>query len=324
MNEQILSTIKSSETDDWLDTNAVRPTAYHWARFFARYNVHPNTVTIISLFVGAASALFFMRGSYYYEGAMGFCANLIAILLLAIADILDCTDGQLARMTGKTSRLGRILDGTAGIFWYIPIYSMLIYRFYIHHDIEFNLLGISDTPENTCIATLVVFVIAGISGYCLADQCRVADYYIQAHLFFLKGEKGSELESSSHLQQMYDETPWKGNIMWKVFLKSYINYTKLQEKRTPQFQELSGRLKQAYGASENIPQEIRQQFHEHSLPLMKIVPLLTFNFRTAFLILFCLIDIPVAYFLFEIIFMSLMSGYALKRHESFCKEICKQ
>lgn len=322
MNEKVLSTLKSSETDDWVDVKIVRPLAYLWARFFAKLGVHPNTVTIISMVIGAAAAFFFMRGSYYYEGASGLWANIIAILLLLWADVYDCTDGQLARMTGKTSQIGRILDGLAGAVWYIPLYIFLIVRFYNHHTIEFGWLGIEDSQTNVIIATVVTAILANISGFiCCAGQQRVADYYIQAHLFFLKGEKGSELENSEKLRKTYDETPSEGNKSWKIFLKNYITYTKLQEKRTPEFQKLMKLLREKYGTSENIPAEVRKQFHDLSLPLMPINGLLTFNFRTAFLALFCLLDLPFEYLLFETVVMTLMCNYIVRRHENFCKKI---
>ena len=114
-----------------------------------------------------------------------------------VADIFDCTDGQLARLSGKKSRLGRILDGVAGFTWFIPIYHALVWRFYQHHDLEFAWLGIPDTQQNALIATAIVYALGIISGVAgLAGQQRLADYYIQVHLFFLKGEKGSELDNS--------------------------------------------------------------------------------------------------------------------------------
>ena len=197
MNEKFKATLKSSETEDWLDLHVIRPFCYYCAVVFAKLDVHPNTVTIWSMIIGAASAFFFAFGSFYYEGAMGLTMNIVAIVMLMIADVLDCTDGQLARMTGKKSRLGRILDGLAGFTWFFPIYAAIVYRFYVHHELEFSWLGIEDTPQNTWIATAVVFVLAGISGlWGLQRQQRIADYYIQVHLFFLKGEKGSVRSTS--------------------------------------------------------------------------------------------------------------------------------
>ena len=163
MNEKYYQTLKSAETEDWLDLHVIRPFCYYCAVFFAKFDIHPNTVTIWSMVIGAASAFFFAQGSFHYgdnfsgNTTLGLVYNIIAIFLLMWADILDCTDGQLARMTGKKSRMGRILDGVAGFAWFIPIYVLLTYRFYLHHDWEFSWLGIENNEQNTLIATAIVF-----------------------------------------------------------------------------------------------------------------------------------------------------------------------
>ena len=323
MNEKISQTLKSAETEDWLDYHVIRPLCYYCARGFAMLHIHPNTVTILSMIIGAASCIFFARGSWYYEGMAGLGLNLLAILLLMVADILDCTDGQLARMTDQKSRMGRILDGVAGFTWFTPIYLALVWRFYQHHDLEFGLLGIADTPQNALIATAIVFVLGLISGIAgLAGQQRLADYYIQAHLFFLKGEKGSELDNSIRQQELYDQMAWKGNVAEKLFQYSYIGYTQKQEAVTPQFQRLIGTLHEKYG--DELPQAVCDEFRRHSLPLMMWNGLLTFNFRSLWLFLFCLLDIPVANFLFEIIAMGLLAKYVNRRHEAFCRKMADE
>ena len=315
MNEQYAATLKSAETEDWLDLHVIRPL----------FDIHPNTVTIASMFVGAGSAIFFGCASYYYCGTMGLLLNIIAIVLLMIADILDCTDGQLARMTGKKSRLGRILDGVAGFTWFVPIYHALVWRFYLHHDLEFLWLGIADTPQNAIIATVIVYVFglwSGIVG--IAGQQRLADYYINVHLFFLKGEKGSELDNSRRQEEIYDQmspdTPW----IERLFQHSYIGYTQKQEKVTPQFQRLMARLQEKYGPhASDIPAEVRESFRQKSLPVIFWNGLLTFNFRSFWLFLFCLIDLPAMYFLFEIFAMGLLAWYVNHRHEAFCRRLAE-
>ncbi|MBO6188860.1 MAG: CDP-alcohol phosphatidyltransferase family protein [Prevotella sp.] len=322
MNENISATLKSSETEDWLDLHVIRPFCYYCALAFAKFDVHPNTVTILSMIIGAAATAFFATSSYYYSGWWGLGMNLIAILMLMVADILDCTDGQLARMTGKKSRLGRILDGVAGFVWFVPIYHGLTYRFYLHHDIEFSFLGIADTQQNVIIATLVVYALGVISGVMgLAGQQRLADYYIQVHLFFLKGEKGSELDNSKRQQEIYDamdaQTPW----VERYFQKSYIDYTKKQEAVTPQFQRLLACLRQKFGTTDNIPAEVRQEFLRQSRPVIFWNGLLTFNFRSFWLFLFCLLDVPVLNFVWEIVAMGLLYLYVNRRHEAFCRRL---
>lgn len=325
MNEKVSSTLKSSETEDWLDYHVVRPFSYLWACLFAKMDIHPNTVTIWSMIIGAGSCLLFAHGCYYYEGMEGLVYNLIAMALLCFADVLDCTDGQLARMTGKKSPLGRILDGAAGFVWFVPIYLGLVYRFYLHHDLEFGWLGIENTPENTMIATGIVLVLSLISGFVgLSGQQRLADYYIQIHLFFLKGEKGSELDNSARQQEIYNQMPWKNNLIYKLFQKSYVGYTQKQESATPEFQKMLKLMKEKYATVDQMPETLRCEFHNQSLSLIKINGLLTFNFRTAWFFLFCLLDVPVMNFLFEIICMSLLAWYVNHRYEMLSRRIAQK
>ena len=324
MDQNFKASLKSSETEDWLDLHVIRPFCYYCALVFAKFDIHPNTVTIWSMIIGAAATVFFATSSYYYSGWWGLGMNLVAVFMLMVADILDCTDGQLARMTGKKSRLGRILDGAAGFVWFIPIYTGMTYRFYLHHSIEFGWLGIADTAQNVIIATLVVYVLAVISGFSgISGQQRLADYYIQVHLFFLKGDKGSELDSSQRQQEIYDQmdsqTPW-----WeRAFQKSYIDYTKNQEKSTPQFQHLLARLREKYGSLDNIPDAVRQAFLRQSRPVIWWNGLLTFNFRSFWLFLFCLLDVPALYFVWEIVGMGLLCLYVNHRHETFCRRLAQ-
>lgn len=322
MNKEIKSTYKSNDTEEWLDKVWTRPIGYQWALFFKRLKIHPNTVTVFSMILGASSAFFFAHGSYRTEGMNGLLLNVVGILLLAWANFYDSADGQLARMTGQKTRLGRILDGAASEVWFIPIYIGIVYRFYIHHDLEFQLLGIENNEQNTWIALLILFVLVLYSGFgCHGRQCGLADYYRQIHLFFLKGEAGSELDTSAQQQKLYNETPWKGNFLWKIFLKSYTGYTKTQEKQTPNFQQLMNRLYEKYGTAENIPQSFRDQFRTLSLPMMKWTNILTFNTRAIVLYITCLIDLPWLYFFFEIVVMTALCLYMRFTHEKFCKEL---
>lgn len=316
------STYKSNDTEEWLDRVWTRPIGYGLARMFARLNVHPNTVTILSMIIGAVSSLFFAHGSWRTEGEAGLICNIIAVCLLAMANFLDSADGQLARMTGKKTRLGRILDGAASEVWFIPIYLSLVYRFYIHHSLEFSWFDIPDTSFTTNLFTIILFFMVLYSGFvCHSRQCGLADYYRQAHLFFLKGEEGSELDTAHNLKEIYADTPWKGNVLWKLFLKSYIGYTHRQESKSICFQMLMSQLYTRYGSAELIPQEVRDEYSRNSLPLMKWTNILTFNTRAIVLYTVCLIDLPWIYFLFEIFIMGGITLYMNVRHERMCRRL---
>ncbi len=325
MKESIQSTLKSNDTEEWLDTVWTRPIGYQWARFFNHFDIHPNTVTVLSMIIGAASAFFFVHGSYRTEGTEGLIYNIIAILLLAWANFYDSADGQLARMTGKKTQLGRILDGAAGDVWFLFIYHALFFRMIAHHSMEFSWMGIEDNKTNTIIFAIAFNLTSWFSGLvCHARQCGLSDYYRQIHLLFLKGKAGSELDNSRWQQALYDSTPWKGNVIQKLFLRTYINYTSAQEKQTPAFQRLINGLKERYETIEKVPAEFKEEFRTLSLPMMKWANILTFNTRAIALYVFCLIDLPWAYIAFEIIIMTSLYFYMRHSHESFCKRLCKK
>src|ERR1700722_17802643 len=64
--------------------------------------ISPNHLTTLRLGVGLAAAAAFMPGSFGWSN--------LAALLLVLSDFLDHTDGELARMSGKISRIGHLYD----------------------------------------------------------------------------------------------------------------------------------------------------------------------------------------------------------------------
>lgn len=319
MKQDVQHTYKSNDTEEWLDRVFTRPIGYLWAKFFERLGVHPNVVTVLSIIIGISSAFFFMHGSWRTEGSAGLMFNIIGILLMMWANFYDSADGQLARMTGKKTQLGRILDGAASIIIFVPVYCALVWRCYQYHSMEFQWLHIADTERNAAIYGLLLFGIALFSGFvCHGGQCRLADYYRQIHLFFLKGESGAEFSTSIHQQQLYDAMPWRGHLIEKTFLKTYVNYTRQQEKATPAVQRMMLALRKKYGKENHAPQQFRDEFRRRSLPLMPLTNILTFNTRAIALYLCCIIDLPWLYFVFEIVVMSALCKYMRHKHERMC------
>jgi phosphatidylglycerophosphate synthase len=64
--------------------------------------VTPNHLTTVRLGVGVAAAGAFMHGGYAWIN--------LGALLLVVSNFLDHTDGELARLSGRTSRLGHWYD----------------------------------------------------------------------------------------------------------------------------------------------------------------------------------------------------------------------
>ncbi|MCR5180187.1 MAG: CDP-alcohol phosphatidyltransferase family protein [Bacteroidaceae bacterium] len=322
MNEEVLKTYKSNDTEEWLDRVFTRPIGYLWARFFQRLGVHPNVVTVLSILIGISSAYFFAHGSFRTEGALGLLYNIIGVLLMMWANFYDSADGQLARMTNQKTQLGRILDGAASIIIFIPVYATIIWRFWQYHTLEFQWLGLPDTTTNALICTFVVFLMAAYSGLvCHSGQCRMADYYRQIHLYFLQGDAGSELHTSAQAKQRFVSLSWRRQPLEKFFQMTYVNYTRQQERKTPACQLLLGRVRSQYGGVAGVPQSFRDEFRRGSLPLMPYTNILTFNTRAIALYTCCLLDLPWLFFVFEIVVLSALCKHMRHRHEHLCRQL---
>ncbi len=291
--ETLAATFKSQDTEEWLDIHFTRPLGLLWARFFNYFNIHPNVVTILSIILGVAAAVFF-----YFDKLW---LNAIGILLLVWANLYDSADGQLARMTGKKTRWGRILDGFAGDVWFFAIYFSLSLRL---------------TPE----WGVWIWLLSAFAGFvCHARQCQLADYYRNIHLYFLKGEGGSELDNSRKLTDEFQSLSWKTDGAWKLFLFFYRNYTRKQEQATPAFQHFKAALDKRFGKA--LPQALRDDFRRGSLPLMKWANILTFNTRAIVLYVSLLVGLPWIYMLFEVTVMNALLIYMRARHEKLCRQL---
>jgi archaetidylinositol phosphate synthase len=76
-----------------------RPLAHPLVLLFARLRVPPPAVVVAAGAAGLAGAVELGRGSL-----------VVAALLVQLKTLLDNADGQLARLTGRTSAFGRYLD----------------------------------------------------------------------------------------------------------------------------------------------------------------------------------------------------------------------
>jgi phosphatidylglycerophosphate synthase len=113
---------KSVEIEELTDVYFFRPVGWLIALGARAVAMSPLTLTIIGTLVGIAG------GAFLYENSLG----LFAFALLILHGIIDSADGQLARITGRVSELGRVLDGLSGYATHAAIYlaiaSGLIHR----------------------------------------------------------------------------------------------------------------------------------------------------------------------------------------------------
>lgn len=293
---------KSDDTEEWLDVHFTRPIGLVFALMWIKLGVHPNAVTILSIFLGSAAGCMF----YFTD----LTHNLIGVLLLMLGNFCDSTDGQMARLTGKKTLVGRVLDGFSENVWFFFIYFAIVFR-----------EGGAWYPTMGIWAYVLAFSLCFCAGvFCHQPQCMMADYYRQIHLYFLLGKEGSELDNSAQQLHIYETMP-QSDWLGRQFHYHYANYCRSQEKRTPCFQAFFKTVKAKWPNAEDMPQQLRQDFRQGSLPLMKYTNLLTFNLRGIIVYVSCLLNCPWVYPLLEITLFQLMYVYMHRRHEALCKSL---
>ncbi len=303
-NELLQASFKSEDTEEWLDVYFTRPIGLVFALFWNKLGVHPNAITILSIFLGIGAGYMFYFTDLWH--------NLCGVVLLMLANFCDSTDGQMARLTGKKTLVGRVLDGFSGDVWFFCIYFALCCR----------MMGqnIPGTALHWGIAIWVLAFIAGVLNH--SPQSSLADYYRQIHLFFLKGKEGSELDNYAQQRAIYDSLP-RNQWFARLFYYNYANYCKSQEKRTPRFQTFFRKWKEKSEEGVDLT-DVRNDFLDGSRPLMKYTNILTFNVRAICIYVTCLLNCPWVYMLIEILVLSVLYIYMHHEHEQLCERMTER
>ena len=285
------SSLKSIETENIVDRTFYRPIGFKIAKLLKNTSITPNMITVLSIFVGVGAGFLF-----YYDNLL---YNIGGILLLVCANILDCVDGQLARLTGIKSKIGRNLDGFAGDLWFASIY-----------------IGFALRLANE-YGTYWFFALAVLSGMSHLFQANITDYYKTLHLYFISKEKGAEFQTPEQIKKQHAQMKFG---ISRMFYFLYEWYTTLQVKSTPKLQQMLTQLHDKYG--DDIPEEIRLKFRAQSKQLMKkYIDLLTFNGRTLVMFVIVLSGFVWVYYLYEILVLNTVVAISIKKHESLCESL---
>ncbi len=100
--DRIRLTRANRADDGWYSVSVLRRLSKPLTGWAARHGWSPNAITLVSLLVGLLAAGSFALGSRW--------ALVVGAILLQVSLIIDCSDGEVARLTGRHSRVGAWLD----------------------------------------------------------------------------------------------------------------------------------------------------------------------------------------------------------------------
>ena len=299
MNNQSTITFKDSlkswDTENWLDKHFYRPVGFKIALLLRSTSITPNAITIFSIFVGVGACLLFYPDNQLW-------INLIGFALLIFANILDCVDGQLARITGIKSEIGRILDGFCGDVWFLTFYSVITLRLI--------------NSEGWGWWTVLIAVASALSHF---YQAGMVDFYKTLHIHVIKGGKNSEFENTASIKVKYQTLTWKEAPVAKLFMKLYYFYTWNQERGKPQLRRYIDQMNTKY--PDGYPEDKIAAFRKESLRMMPLLDSFTFNTRSIVMLVTLVLNVEWLYFAIEILVLNPLLFIAIHRHERMCADL---
>jgi phosphatidylglycerophosphate synthase len=143
------ATIKPVEVEELIDLFVHRPFAHLIARAAYPTAVTPDQLTLLSMCVGIAAG--WCAWSSLARGPSYLAAG--GLLLIASA-VVDCSDGQLARMRQSSSRFGRMLDGLVDAIVQAAVIPPVLAHLWVEHRAH----------PGEAVLWLAVGVIAAVTG----------------------------------------------------------------------------------------------------------------------------------------------------------------
>jgi len=290
---RIEATYKAREVEGVLDLYFYRPIGFRLAEFFAHLKMTPAAVTLLAGICGVIAGHL-----YYYRDLR---INIAGMVLHVCSNALDNADGQLARLTRRESRKGRIIDSIADHLVFVSIYLHLVLR------------GLA---EGSPPAIWFLAIAAGISH---ALQGAAADYYRRTYLYFVANGTRAEIDSSSGLRSEYRGWTWRQRPWDKLLLALYLNFTRQQEMLAPQLKKLRETTGEVF--DEKIPAWLEQGYRNSAGGMFKWWGLLMTNSRMLVLFALLFLGQPIYYFWFELIPLNVLFICLLVRQEKMAESL---
>lgn len=194
------------EVEEIFDLIFYRPLAFVFVKIVYQTKITPNQITWLALLLGIMAGILFAQGT-----SDGF---LIGALLLILYDVLDCSDGQLARLQNSGTLTGRIVDGFADYVVTVAAYIGI---------------GIGYASQtNDPLFYWCLTVLAGISN---AVHSLTLDYYRNQFLDYALDRKSILGDDLEQYDDEYNQLVVKGKWNLDRFLIwIYLKYSRLQLK----------------------------------------------------------------------------------------------
>lgn len=273
---------RTREIEEVTNLYVIHPISRALVTYFARWGVRPNTVSILGMALGAGAAVAYYHYAQWPMALLGF-------LLMVGWHVMDGADGQLARLTGRTSQIGKVMDGLCDHVTFVLVYASL---------------ALATAQEGS---PWMVWGIAALAGVSHALQASTYEFQRQAYDFWARGEESARIVTpAAHRETLQDKD---GGAQF--FGRLYLLYLRIQHRMASADKALLAELGAALRTTDD-EERIREMYRSIHLNGVRRWSLLSSNYRTIAIFIACLAGSPLYFFLFEIVVLNAI--FVLLRH----------
>ncbi len=276
-----MQTVRPRELEDSLNYHIYHPLAWRLAQALARTPLTPNAVSVIGAGFVVAAAVAYAQPWWPVSALLG-------LMLHMSWHVIDGADGDLARITGRASPIGEMVDGICDYTGHIILYLVL--------------------------------------GWLMAQQPQIG---VMAWPLIVAG-------GISHIIQSNHVEVQRRSYQWWVYAKPWLRITHGRADAATRTTGLAGfasfylgvaagvasstgRIDEAVAEAANDPDRlarIRGLARGEAPPLLGLLRVLGPNPRTIVLGLSMLAGSPVYYFVYQVVFLNLLLGWSVHRHNA--------
>lgn len=289
------------EMQDFLNFYLYHPLAWRLAKLLSRTPLTPNMVSVFGGFlVIMAGVVYYNMDSTGGDWPLGWpWGPLLGLVLHMSWHVVDGADGDLARLTGKSSPIGEMVDGVCD---------------YVSHIVVYVLLAFVLTRQIGAGPAWAWTLAAGASHIVQSNHVEVQRRFYQ---YWTYGVPWLNNAKKNGAGLFGSRTP-----LARVFEVVARGYLHLAAGMTPLARRIDAEVADAMAHNDDRRLgAIRAKVAEEQRPLLNFLKLLGPNPRAIVLGLAMLAGSPIWYFIFQAVVLNLLLASSVHQHNRAAKVV---